>query len=89
MQSRPQYDLPTAVTFLMAGLGIGSLLAICWLGASMASPWRNPEVARLQRNGVDRIGGSNSAGEASTHRTGRGNDECAASFTYHTSGTYQ
>ncbi len=29
MQTRPQqYDLPTAVTFLMAGLGIGSLLAI-------------------------------------------------------------
>jgi hypothetical protein len=28
MRSRPQYDLPTAVTFLMAGLGIGSLLAI-------------------------------------------------------------
>lgn len=28
MQSRPQYDLPTAVTFLMAGLGIGSLIAI-------------------------------------------------------------
>jgi hypothetical protein len=27
MQSR-SYDLPTAVTFLMAGLGIGSLLAI-------------------------------------------------------------
>jgi len=28
MGLRPQYDLPTAVTFLMAGLGIGSLLAI-------------------------------------------------------------
>jgi hypothetical protein len=28
MRSRPKYDLPTAVTFLMAGLGIGSLLAI-------------------------------------------------------------
>ena len=28
MRSRSQYDLPTAVTFLMAGLGIGSLLAI-------------------------------------------------------------
>jgi len=25
---RSQYDLPTAVTFLMAGLGIGSMLAI-------------------------------------------------------------
>ncbi len=25
---QPRYDLPTAVTFLMAGLGIGSLLAI-------------------------------------------------------------
>lgn len=23
-----QYDLPTAITFLMAGLGIGSLLAL-------------------------------------------------------------
>jgi len=28
MGSRPQYDLATAVTFLMAGLGIGSLLAM-------------------------------------------------------------
>jgi hypothetical protein len=28
MGFRPHYDLPTAVTFLMAGLGIGSLLAI-------------------------------------------------------------
>lgn len=28
MRSRPQYDIPTAVTFLMAGMGIGSLLAI-------------------------------------------------------------
>jgi hypothetical protein len=28
MQSRPQYDIPTAVTFLMAGLGIGSILAM-------------------------------------------------------------
>jgi|HubBroStandDraft_3_1064219.scaffolds.fasta_scaffold187888_3 hypothetical protein len=26
--SRGQYDLPTAVTFLMAGLGIGSLVAM-------------------------------------------------------------
>jgi len=28
MKSRSQYDIPTAVTFLMAGLGIGSILAI-------------------------------------------------------------
>jgi hypothetical protein len=28
MRSRIHYDLPTAVTFLMAGLGIGSVLAI-------------------------------------------------------------
>jgi hypothetical protein len=27
-QSLPQYDLPTAVTFLIAGLGMGSLLAL-------------------------------------------------------------
>ena len=26
--SRGQYDLPTAITFLMAGLGIGSLVAM-------------------------------------------------------------
>lgn len=25
---RAQYDLPTAITFLMAGLGIGSLVAM-------------------------------------------------------------
>lgn len=28
LEMRPQYDIPTAVTFLMAGMGIGSLLAI-------------------------------------------------------------
>jgi hypothetical protein len=28
MKNRPEYDISTAVTFLMAGLGIGSLLAI-------------------------------------------------------------
>jgi hypothetical protein len=28
MRPKYQYDFPTAVTFLMAGLGIGSLLAI-------------------------------------------------------------
>jgi hypothetical protein len=28
MRPRSEYDLPTAITFLMAGLGIGSLLAI-------------------------------------------------------------
>jgi hypothetical protein len=27
-QSRQQYDLPTAITFLLAGVGIGSFLAI-------------------------------------------------------------
>jgi len=28
MRFRSQYDIPTAVTFLMVGLGIGSILAI-------------------------------------------------------------
>jgi hypothetical protein len=28
MRSRPEYDFPTAVTFLIAGLGLGSLLAL-------------------------------------------------------------
>ena len=28
MRSRTQYDISTAITFLMAGVGIGSLLAI-------------------------------------------------------------
>ncbi len=28
INSPPQYDLPTAITFLMAGLGIGSIIAI-------------------------------------------------------------
>ncbi len=28
MKNRTEYDIPTAITFLMAGLGIGSLLAI-------------------------------------------------------------
>jgi hypothetical protein len=35
------YDLPTAVTFLMAGLGIGSLLAILFVPRS-----RRLELAR-------------------------------------------
>jgi hypothetical protein len=29
-QSRPQYDISTAVTFLLAGLGIGSLFGILY-----------------------------------------------------------
>lgn len=28
LRSRPRYDTPTAVTFLIFGLGIGSLLAM-------------------------------------------------------------
>lgn len=28
MRSQQSYDMPTAITFLLAGLGIGSLLAI-------------------------------------------------------------
>jgi hypothetical protein len=38
MGSRPQYDLPTAVTFLMAGLGIGTLLAIVFSRRSDRRP---------------------------------------------------
>jgi hypothetical protein len=40
-QSRPQYDIPTAVTFLLAGLGIGSLFGILY-SASLDRP--NGEV---------------------------------------------
>ncbi len=36
-QSRPQYDIPTAVTFLLAGLGIGSLFGILY-SASLDQP---------------------------------------------------
>jgi len=36
-QSRPQYDMPTAVTFLLAGLGIGSLFGILY-SASLDRP---------------------------------------------------
>jgi hypothetical protein len=28
LRSRPRYDLPTAITFLIFGLGIGSFLAM-------------------------------------------------------------
>jgi hypothetical protein len=38
MESRPQYDVPTAVTFLMAGVGIGSLLAILFARSSDRPP---------------------------------------------------
>ena len=37
MQTRPQYDIPTAVTFLLAGLGIGSLFGILY-SASLERP---------------------------------------------------
>jgi hypothetical protein len=36
MRNRPEYDISTAVTFLMAGLGIGSLLAILFTPRSRA-----------------------------------------------------
>jgi hypothetical protein len=44
---RSQYDLPTAVTFLMAGLGIGSLLAILF------SP-RSERLALIPSRGMQR-----------------------------------
>jgi len=46
MHSRRHYDVPTAVTFLMAGLGIGSLLAILF-----SRPSRRPA---LSESGADR-----------------------------------
>jgi hypothetical protein len=36
MKNRSEYHIPTAVTFLMAGLGIGSLLAILFNPRSRA-----------------------------------------------------
>jgi hypothetical protein len=44
MRSQSQYDLPTAVTFLMAGLGIGSLLAILFVPSS-ARPALVPQAS--------------------------------------------
>jgi len=48
MRSGSYYDVPTAVTFLMAGLGIGSLLAI------MFAPRRSrqPLTPRVVEAGV-------------------------------------
>ncbi len=46
MRFRP-YDLPTAVTFLMAGLGIGTLLAIVF------SP-RSPQLDLLSSRATHR-----------------------------------
>ena len=45
MQERPHYDLPTAVTFLLAGLGAGWLLALLM-------PSRDGEVKRASSHGV-------------------------------------
>ena len=42
MKSRPQYDIPTAVTFLMAGLGIGSILAILFSYSRSSADFRLP-----------------------------------------------
>jgi hypothetical protein len=44
-QSRPQYDISTAVTFLLAGLGIGSLFGILY-SASLD----HPTLARPNRD---------------------------------------
>jgi hypothetical protein len=41
MTSRTQYDIPTAVTFLMAGLGIGSILAILFSRHSDGRRWNS------------------------------------------------
>jgi hypothetical protein len=47
MRLQSQYDLSTAVTFLMAGLGIGSLLAILF------SP-RSERLALIPSRGMQR-----------------------------------
>jgi hypothetical protein len=38
MRFRSEYDFPTAVTFLLAGLGIGSLLAMLFTPRSGRAP---------------------------------------------------
>jgi hypothetical protein len=34
IEARPQYDIPTAVTFLIAGLGLGSILTLLFASPS-------------------------------------------------------
>jgi hypothetical protein len=40
---RPDYDVPTAVTFLFAGLALGAILTVLF------SPLRNDTVARASK----------------------------------------
>jgi hypothetical protein len=45
-QSRLEYDVPTAVTFLLAGLGIGSIFGILY--AATRDSQNNGESQRTQ-----------------------------------------
>lgn len=43
----PEYDIPTAVTFLIAGLGIGSVIAL--LFSERAKPHSSPLTSAVPR----------------------------------------
>lgn len=43
-RSRPEYDFPTAVTFLLAGVALGAVLAMVF------SPWSNSQSDRPLRD---------------------------------------
>ena len=49
MKTRPQYDLPTAVTFLLAGLGLGSVLTLLFASRSNDGQLFPPDVLRRTR----------------------------------------
>ena len=44
--TRPQYDFPTAVTFLIAGLGLGSVLTLLFSSRRDRSSLRRSDVSR-------------------------------------------
>jgi hypothetical protein len=48
MQTRPQYDFPTAVIFLIAGLGLGSVLTLLFAPRS-ERPTLVPSSARRSK----------------------------------------
>ena len=46
MPAKPEYDFPTAVTFFLAGLGVGAILALAFSVQVKTLPMHPPQVER-------------------------------------------
>jgi len=46
MPTKPEYDFPTAVTFFLAGLGVGAILALTFSVQVKPLPMHSPQVER-------------------------------------------